>query len=1477
MPDLSSGSLWQFNTPPPTAKIINFGQINVAGGGPAFLIASDIENNGTISAPNGKIGLFAGEEVLVSLSPDGRGLNARVTLPQGSVDNEGKLIADAGSIALKAQTVNQGGLIQANSIQNVNGVIELTAGDSLNLEANSVVSAKGDSVGISSGGAVTIKSDNTFSDQAGSAINISGGTQGGNGGHLEISAPQLGLIHSRLNGRAVGGFVGGTVTLDPIDITLDDDYINSLNDLISGGLSQINLQADNNIELSASSIWSLTDLGSPGSVNLTAGNNIIFDDGTGIQAGKNWSVNLTAGTSLSSGVQPTQGNYGIYLNGSASISSLNGDISLSAPNEVIVNGGSITTWGGGNINVTTAYGDVNTGQDVYGYTFGMSAAPYYKVGVDGNLGGISTAAGGNVSISAGGNVISYLPIQSDYINAQYDGGSGAFSPTKPGNVTITAGGNVYGHYVVGDGTGIITAQNGNAGAPQSVLLNYDANANQLSWEGFALSLINGSWQVNTPKGDIYLQDVRNPNGIFGEIQDGTSPNSDSVDNYPGYHYFDYGAQASVSLNAGGSIELIGNNDASTETTTKAPHVPSSQFGGSPIPIIFPPSLQVVAGGDFTLDSSIILFPSPFQNLNISIGGNLIGMPTKDAINLQMSDSGRVPYDPNNNWAVTYNRNANWADLNSYGLQDHASTPLALQNLGATPVNISISGNLESVNLYTTRATQLTVGGNMINSGFVGQNLNASDVTSLNVTGRIYTDPLYAFATLASSPQCVVDGSVQSWDYFFQCAITPDKASSLTTLDARNPGPNGLAYLLKSQGFMLFPAAVANTGLYGQKDPNFLYDPVSGQMSYRGNMSSLLSPTVISALESGSFTVLKLNSGGQPIIDASGKLETTTCTFNQPGVFSQLFTASQANVANKIDQPGYQIGGPGEFDIHAGSIELGYSSGIGSSGFGRSGIGGQGYDYRSLKSLLPVPASGGASVNVTVDGDLNMITSAIDSIDGGNVNVKVGGNLNLSENAFNFSSSDCYGIFTTGHSDVNVTANGDINVGSSRIATFNGGNVTVDSINGNVNAGNGANNALTVFGVIGQGIVGQFGNPFSAATLLTDPAPYGSGILAEVPVTQNQTAGIDKPGNITVSALQGNIIAGQGGISQFALNGSIDAGPKVILNTGSFTQNLLPLTVNGKKYDPGTLTGLYDMNGDFLPTQNLESITIHGKKYAPGTLTGLYDKNGVFQPIGSGALGNATAQYTLNPDPLTVNGKTYAPGTLKGLYDMNGVFQSTLNLDPFTIHGKTYASGTLPGLYDMNGVFQPVGAITLEPVTISGRTYIPGTLTGLYNINGDFQPIGNTLLGQGGAIGGTVSVNAGYVYGLIVSRQDANIHSTVGANVTVLAGGSANFSGGGTISGTVVGIGGISVSDGSSISGANLFSANVSGVAGVQNTLGTSVAASSASQSAANQSGNEAKQQLANNDGGTDDQNKKKGTQSLSRHIKRVTVILPKAS
>jgi filamentous hemagglutinin family protein len=101
--DFGSGAFWQFTGPPPQASIVNYGQINAGKGGAVFLIAENIENHGTINAPGGTIGLLAGQQVLISDRPDGKGLSAQVTLPSGSVDNSGRVIADAGTIALNAQ------------------------------------------------------------------------------------------------------------------------------------------------------------------------------------------------------------------------------------------------------------------------------------------------------------------------------------------------------------------------------------------------------------------------------------------------------------------------------------------------------------------------------------------------------------------------------------------------------------------------------------------------------------------------------------------------------------------------------------------------------------------------------------------------------------------------------------------------------------------------------------------------------------------------------------------------------------------------------------------------------------------------------------------------------------------------------------------------------------------------------------------------------------------------------------------------------------------------------------------------------------------------------------------------------------------------------------------------------------------------------------------------------------------------------
>ena len=54
-----------------------------------------------------------------------------------------------------------------------------------------------------------------------------------------------------------------------------------------------------------------------------------------------------------------------------------------------------------------------------------------------------------------------------------------------------------------------------------------------------------------------------------------------------------------------------------------------------------------------------------------------------------------------------------------------------------PVVFNMSGNMQNLSLQTSKQTQITVGGDMLGCSFYGENLHATDVTSINVTGQIY--------------------------------------------------------------------------------------------------------------------------------------------------------------------------------------------------------------------------------------------------------------------------------------------------------------------------------------------------------------------------------------------------------------------------------------------------------------------------------------------------------------------------------------------------------------------------------------------------------------------------------------------------------------------------------------------------------------------------------------------------------------------
>jgi filamentous hemagglutinin family protein len=1118
-PEFAGGSSWQFNAPPPSASIINYGQISAGPGGPVFLIAHDVDNHGTISAPGGNIGLYAGARVLVSSRPDGRGLSASVTLPQGSVNNSGQLIADAGAIALRAQVVNQGGLIQANSVREVNGVIELVAGEDLTLGASSVIQANGAAQGNSPGGSVTLQSGNTFSDVATSTISVAGGGQGGAAGTVEVSAPVMPAINSMIDGHANGGSPGGGLLIDPSSITLGNSGTGSAGTgtVTSGsspsslslnvntaflGFSHIDLQATGNITLADGVTWDLassTGVSTPGSqLTLEAGGNILIGTsrGANLTADAGWSLTLEAGRNFSvantvaPGVPGTaaagtvrSGTGSITLAGTSTIQSQDGSITLLAGSGVTVATGAVRTMGGGSIDVEAVAGSVNAGTNPNGYLF--NASSMYTV--SSLLGGISTADGGNVNLSAGGNVTSFLPTA---VNSSVsDAGSGAFGP-EPGLVTVTAGGDVTGHFVAADSTlhgnpvaSIITA-GGNAGTTTTAL---------------ALSLVAGGWDVNAPNGSIYLQEVRNPNGALNGKAGGTAPYR---------HLFDYAPNSFVNLDAGNAVFLEG---------SQLPRYSA----GDEVPVIYPPSLTINAGaGGVTLGNNVTLFPSPEGQLSITTtaGGSLEGANFE----LAMSDSGA----------------SQWSSATDFS-SDHAAVPVHLND--SQPVVFNLSGNMDDITLVMPKETQITVDGNMYNTSFVGQNLHSTDNTFINVGGSIVNQNVYSFATISgglSVPPPLFPGEASDYLTLLENAVVPGS----------NPGSTSAG--------ALFPSL------------SLFYLSGTKQLGYYGTMGQAIEQLLLGTLQEKTYTA-----SGQVVLDSHGNYVTQSATLGDgspaeraavTAAIEALYAASQ-NAASASSAPlGFQIGGPGQFNITAQSLNLGVAQGIISQGAFRN---------PALAAL-----GGGADINLTLQGDLDLFSSQISSYAGGAINISAGGTIDAGLGQLPFSQADSpNGIWTSGHSDVHVVAGGNIGVDGSRIAALNGGSVFVESLDGNVDAGSGGSGEIIVNTV----------NVDPVTHAVSDGVQYiaGSGILA---TTFFNTPSTIPVGNITVLTPRGDINASAGGIAQEPLNGNTSLAPTVTLTAG--TRN-----ADGSILYPGNInasgSGVIGINTDLNAAGDISGFII----------------------------------------------------------------------------------------------------------------------------------------------------------------------------------------------------------------------------------------------------------------------------------------------
>ena len=272
--------------------LVNEGSITAAAGGYVALLGNSVRNSGSISAAQGTVALAAGSDISLTFAQN-RLLSVKVN--QSTLDNlaeNGGLInADGGRVLLSAgardavlaSAVNNTGIVEARSVQNVNGSIVLDgggagsatnsgtldasglgagqtggtvhvlSGNAVNLTAGSLIDVRGDAGGGTAlvggnfqGGGIeqhalaanvaagaTIKADAINSGNGGTAvvwsdgrtqfdgsISARGGASAGNGGQVETSGHELNIGNSASVNTLASAGTAGEWLLDPMDLRI---------------------------------------------------------------------------------------------------------------------------------------------------------------------------------------------------------------------------------------------------------------------------------------------------------------------------------------------------------------------------------------------------------------------------------------------------------------------------------------------------------------------------------------------------------------------------------------------------------------------------------------------------------------------------------------------------------------------------------------------------------------------------------------------------------------------------------------------------------------------------------------------------------------------------------------------------------------------------------------------------------------------------------------------------------------------------------------------------------------------------------------------------------------------------------------------------------------------------------------------------------------------------------------------------------
>jgi filamentous hemagglutinin len=456
------------------------------------------------------------------------------------------------------------------------------------------------------------------------------------------------------------------------------------------------------------------------------------------------------------------------------------------------------------------------------------------------------------------------------------------------------------------------------------------------------------------------------------------------------------------------------------------------------------------------------------------------------------------------------------------------------------VNIEAGGNIELMNSFAlTPSSQ----GNL--TLIAGGNISGSDP---NNRAAIYVsdmDPQYTYTSCRSSTTCNPLGAVGS-------NFGNNLFDQYSVLHGTIYDPNSQTYVALHANDDTGPVVIQAGGdIMDLK----LVLPKEAEITAGGDIKDIY------------YLGQNINPSDVSMIRAGGDI-----------TFSYLVTDAQTGLAQ---------GGPGILLLDAGGqLDLGSSGGVQSIGDSNNSILGSqgsklvivsGYTIPDITSTaaeffdtLRTEIKSGDSYDQstqnaadiiaqtlgtpTGSGDINMTSSQISTLSGASdIYIISSGKLDVGKSSFFTNEADVQktGIFTAQGGAINIFAIGDVNVNESRVMTFFGGDITIWSESGDINAGRGSTTEVNasppqkvpVWSADKSKIIG-YTTEFSAPAV-------GSGIRA-VTYDPDGLAGplqAPKPGDIYPHAIV--IDAGEAGIQ----GGNIYVQAVTVLNSGNISSSL----------------------------------------------------------------------------------------------------------------------------------------------------------------------------------------------------------------------------------------------------------------------------------------------------------------------------------